>query len=261
MVQQVHRALEGAEDLLADLLDISKLDQQAMVPDWVMTDFAALVEGLGEEFEAIASNAGLDFRIRKIPAMVKTDQRMLTRVLRNLLSNAFRYTPKGRILLALRSRPNALRIEVWDTGVGIEESKLEEIFTEFHQLLPHGTGGRQGAGLGLAIVDRMVRVLECQMDVVSRPGRGSRFALTLPMEKMCEPQLSKPSINTAQIFAKGFAGAKILVIDNDLSVLESMKLLLERWGCSVITAPGGEAAIAYLEQTDEHPVAILAERA
>ncbi|WP_227715382.1 sensor histidine kinase [Marinobacter sp. 1-3A] len=82
MVQQVHRALEGAEDLLADLLDISKLDQQAMVPDWVMTDVAALVEGLGEEFEAIAANAGLDFRIRKIPAMVKTDQRMLTRVLR-----------------------------------------------------------------------------------------------------------------------------------------------------------------------------------
>ncbi|WP_417521097.1 NahK/ErcS family hybrid sensor histidine kinase/response regulator [Marinobacter sp.] len=259
MVQQVHRALEGAEDLLADLLDISKLDQQAMVPDWVITDVAALVEGLGEEFEAIAANAGLDFRIRTIPAMVKTDQRMLTRVLRNLLSNAFRYTPKGRILLALRSRPNALRIEVWDTGVGIEESKLEEIFTEFHQLLPQGTGGRQGAGLGLAIVDRMVRVLECKMDVVSRPERGSRFALTLPMEGNREPQVSKPTINTAQIFAKGFAGAKILVIDNDLSVLESMKLLLERWGCSVVTAPSSDAAIAYLKTTNENPVAILAD--
>ncbi|WP_100640863.1 NahK/ErcS family hybrid sensor histidine kinase/response regulator [Marinobacter salexigens] len=259
MVQQVHRALEGAEDLLADLLDISKLDQQAMVPDWVMTDVAALVKGLGEEFEAIAANAQLDFRIRTIPAMVKTDQRMLTRVIRNLLANAFRYTPKGRVLLALRSRPNALRIEVWDTGVGIEESKLDEIFTEFHQLLPQGTGGRQGAGLGLAIVDRMVRVLGCQMDVVSRPGRGSRFALTLPMENSRELQETKPSINTAQIFSKGFAGAKILVIDNDHSVLESMKLLLERWDCVVVTAPSCEAAITYLEQTDGHPEAILAD--
>ncbi|MGO2134395.1 MAG: NahK/ErcS family hybrid sensor histidine kinase/response regulator [Marinobacter sp.] len=259
MVQQVHRALEGAEDLLADLLDISKLDQQAMVPDLVMTDAAVLIKGLGEEFEAIAANAQLDFRIRTIPAMIKIDQRMLTRIIRNLLSNAFRYTPNGRVLLAMRARRNALRIEVWDTGVGIEGSKLDEIFTEFHQLLPQGTGGRQGAGLGLAIVERMVRVLECKMDVVSRPGRGSRFALVLPMDVSDEQHTMKPSVGTAQTFAQGFVGAKILVIDNDFSVLESMKLLLERWDCSVVTAPGEEAARAYLEQADELPVAILAD--
>lgn len=259
MVQQVHRALEGAEDLLADLLDISKLDQQAMVPDLVMTDAAVLIKGLGEEFEAIAANAQLDFRIRTIPAMIKIDQRMLTRIIRNLLSNAFRYTPNGRVLLAMRARRNALRIEVWDTGVGIEGSKLDEIFTEFHQLLPQGTGGRQGAGLGLAIVERMVRVLECKMDVVSRPGRGSRFALVLPMDVSDEQHTMKPRVGTAQTFAQGFVGAKILVIDNDFSVLESMKLLLERWDCSVVTAPGEEAARAYLEQADELPVAILAD--
>lgn len=259
MVHQVHRALEGAEDLLADLLDISKLDQQAMVPDLVMTDVAALVQGLGEEFSAIATNARLDFRTRTIPATIKIDQRMVTRIIRNLLSNAFRYTPNGRVLLAMRARSNTLRVEVWDTGVGIEENKLEEIFTEFHQLLPQGTGGRQGAGLGLAIVERMVRVMECKMDVVSRPGRGSRFALVLPMEVSDEKRLVKPRVDTAQIFAQGFAGARILVIDNDFSVLESMKLLLERWDCSVMTAPSEEAAIACLERSSELPAAILAD--
>ena len=110
MVHQVHRALEGAEDLLADLLDISKLDQQAMKPDLVYTDVAALARSLGEEFEAVASNAGLGFRVRTIPAMVRTDQRMLTRILRNLLSNAFRYTRKGGVVMALRSRGDRLRI-------------------------------------------------------------------------------------------------------------------------------------------------------
>ncbi|MGO1461806.1 MAG: NahK/ErcS family hybrid sensor histidine kinase/response regulator [Marinobacter sp.] len=259
MVQQVHRALEGAEDLLADLLDISKLDQKAMVPDWTITDAAALVRGLGEEFKAIAGNARLDFRIRTIPAMIKTDQRMLVRIIRNLLSNAFRYTSEGRILLALRARRNALRIEVWDTGVGIETSKLDEIFTEFHQLLPQGTGGRQGAGLGLAIVERMVRVLGCKMDVVSRPGRGSRFALLLPMDISNEQYTLKPSVDVVQSFAHGFAGANIMVIDNELSVLESMQSLLERWDCLVVPASSEEAALAYLEQAEELPMAILAD--
>src|SRR5690554_1995312 len=112
MVEQVHRALEGAEDLLADLLDISKLDQQAMKPDLVYTDMDALVRGLGAEFEAVAENAGLDFRVRSLPAMVQTDQRMLTRIIRNLLSNAFRYTRTGGVLLALRRRADTLKVEV-----------------------------------------------------------------------------------------------------------------------------------------------------
>ncbi|RBW48924.1 NahK/ErcS family hybrid sensor histidine kinase/response regulator [Marinobacter sp. F3R11] len=259
MVQQVHRALEGAEDLLADLLDISKLDQKAMQPDLVMTDVAALAKGLGEEFDAVAANAGLNFRVRTVPAMVRTDQRMLSRILRNLLSNAFRYTSHGRILLALRARKNALRIEVWDTGPGIEKSKLREIFTEFHQLIPQGPGGRQGAGLGLAIVERMVRVLECQIDVVSRPGRGSRFTVILPMEMTGKQNAAQSVADVTQTFAQGFSGASILVVDNDLAVLESMKLLLERWDCSVATASSETAALAYLESADRPPAAILAD--
>jgi len=136
MVHQVHRALEGAEDLLADLLDISKLDQQAMKPDLVYTDVAALARSLGEEFEAVATNAGLGFRVRTIPAMVRTDQRMLTRILRNLLSNAFRYTRKGGVVMALRSRGDRLRIEVWTPALALRKTSSGTFSPSFTSCCP-----------------------------------------------------------------------------------------------------------------------------
>ncbi len=258
MVHQVHRALEGAEDLLADLLDISKLDQQAMKPDLVYTDVAALARALGEEFEAVAANAGLGFRVRTVPAVVRTDQRMLTRIVRNLLSNAFRYTRKGGVVLALRQRRDQLRIEVWDTGVGIEAAKLRDIFTEFHQLLPQGTGGRQGVGLGLAIVERMVRVLGYSIDVASRPGRGSRFVLTLPLDQAGSSPVPAPGA-TLPGHAEGFEGLPVLVIDNEPAVLESMQVLLERWGCDVVTAGSKAEALAKMASGARVPAVILAD--
>ncbi|MBW0147545.1 PAS domain-containing hybrid sensor histidine kinase/response regulator [Marinobacter arenosus] len=260
MVHQVHRALEGAEDLLADLLDISKLDQQAMQPDLVITDLEALLKGLGEEFDAVATNAGLDFRVHARAALVRTDQRMLTRIVRNLLSNAFRYTRSGGVLLGLRRRGEQFRIEIWDTGVGIEAGKLRDIFTEFHQLLPQGTGGRQGVGLGLAIVERMVRVLGYDIDVASRPGQGSRFMVSLPVEHVLQRQ-SVAQPQSLQAFDGGFNGARILVIDNEPAVLESMQLLLEQWNCAVLAAPSEAGALALLERlgTDAAPAVILAD--
>ncbi|AHI28086.1 sensor histidine kinase [Marinobacter similis] len=241
-VHQIHRALEGAEELLSDLLDISKLDQQAMRPDLVPTDLQALLEGLGEEFEAVAANASLEFRSRLIPLTVSTDPRMLTRIVRNLLSNAFRYTRTGGVVLSVRRYQGSLQIQICDTGVGIEESKLQEIFTEFHQLLPKGSGGRQGVGLGLAIVDRMVRILGYQISVSSRPGRGSRFVVTLPAES--ETQSVQDSPRSNHVFAfDSLADACVLVIDNDSAVLESMALLLSGWGCRVVAATSAEDAI------------------
>ncbi|WP_372981296.1 ATP-binding protein [Marinobacter sediminum] len=244
-VHQIHRALEGAEELLSDLLDISKLDQQAMRPDLVPTDLQALLEGLGEEFEAVAANASLEFRSRLIPLTVSTDPRMLTRIVRNLLSNAFRYTWTGGVVLSVRRYQGSFQIQICDTGVGIEESKLQEIFTEFHQLLPKGSGGRQGVGLGLAIVDRMVRILGYQISVSSRPGRGSRFVVTLPAESEIQSVQDSPRSNHVIAF-DSLADACVLVIDNDSVVLESMALLLSGWGCRVVAATSAEDAIELL---------------
>lgn len=256
MVHQVHRALEGAEELLADLLDISKLDQQTMQPDLVPVNLEDLLRGLGEEFEAVAANTGLEFRLRLRPAVIRTDARMLTRIVRNLLSNAFRYTRTGGVVLAVRKKRGQLRIDVWDTGVGIEQSKLREIFTEFHQLLPQGTGGRQGVGLGLAIVERMCRILGYQVDVASRPERGSRFTVTLPDGEEVTPATITPRPLAA--ISEGFGNARVLIIDNEPAVLESMGLLLERWGCEVLAAGSEAEALAMLDD-DYEPDVILAD--
>ena len=248
VVQRVQRSLESAEDLLADLLDISKLDQKAMQPDLVSADVGSLMRGLAEEFEPLAENAGLNFRLRTCSGAVQTDPRMLTRILRNLLSNAFRYTREGGVLFAARERPEGLEIGVWDSGIGIEPEKLEEIFTEFHQILPKGTGGRQGVGLGLAIVDRMAKVLDYEIRVTSRYGKGSRFAVLLPVAVSRESAL--PLVEPPMPAPASFDGLHVLVIDNETLVQESMRALLERWGCQVVTAGSAEEAMATCDDTD-----------
>ncbi|QBM19123.1 sensor histidine kinase RcsC [Marinobacter sp. JH2] len=258
MVRQAHRALEGAEELLADLLDISKLDQQAMKPDFIHLDINELVRDLGEEFSAVAANEELDFRIRSTSAFVHTDPRMLARIVRNLLSNAFRYTRQGGVLLAVRMRDEEVQLQVWDTGVGIAPEKLREIFAEFHQVLPHGAGGRQGAGLGLAIVERMVGVLGCRIDVASKLGQGSRFTLTLSRASAPRYEKRQPPV-VPPVLREGFEGALILVIDNEPAVLESMQMLLERWGCEVMPVLGREKALAELARTGKRPTAVLAD--
>ncbi|SFM62972.1 hybrid sensor histidine kinase/response regulator [Marinobacter zhejiangensis] len=259
LVERIHRALEGAEDLLADLLDISKLDQQAMQPDLVYTDLEDLVKSLAEEFEPVARNAGLVFRARPRPAIARTDPRMMIRILRNLLSNAFRYTSEGRVLLAMRQRGNLVDIEVWDTGVGIAQDKLDDIFTEFHQLLPKGGGGRKGVGLGLAIVERMVRVLGCSISVASEPGKGSRFRLTVPVEHESSARSLQKQSSGVPVMVDALSGALVLVIDNEPDILLSMGALLERWGCQVLVAASAEEAIDQCSESEEVPDAILAD--
>ncbi|MDX1633281.1 MAG: NahK/ErcS family hybrid sensor histidine kinase/response regulator [Marinobacter sp.] len=258
LIDRVHRALEGAEDLLADLLDISKLDQQAMQPDLSYVDVESLVAGLAEEFEPVARNAALMFRSRLTPATVRTDPRMLTRILRNLLSNAFRYTRSGGVLLAMRVRSQQLRLEVWDTGIGIAEDKLEEIFTEFRQLLAPEAGGRTGVGLGLAIVERMARMLGCRVEVVSRPGSGSRFAITLPLANAAPVSRPGAGLPAAGLAQGSLEGCRVLVIDNDEDITASMEALLSRWGCIVTTARDEAGALVICRQQGA-PQAILAD--
>lgn len=242
LVHRVQRSLESAEDLLADLLDISKLDQKAMQPDYVLTDIGELMRGLAQEFEPLAENADLNFRLRAGAVSVCTDPRMLTRILRNLLSNAFRYTTEGGILFAARKRGPNLEIGVWDTGVGIEQEKLEDIFREFHQILPKG-GSRQGVGLGLAIVDRMARVLGCDIRVESSYGKGSCFSVLLPVSTVLETPSGQRKTEVPVPATLSFDRLRVLVIDNEEPVRESMRAVLERWGCRVVTSGSAAAAI------------------
>ncbi|QZI68528.1 response regulator [Pseudomonas protegens] len=245
LVERTHQALEGAEDLLTDLLDISKLDQAAVKPDLAVYRLDEMLAPLVSEFQSVAEAAGLELRVRFGDFALFTDLRLMTRILRNFLSNACRYTERGSILLAARRRGDQLRLEVWDTGRGIAADRLESIFLEFNQLDVGRAADRKGVGLGLAIVERIAKILGYRVQVQSRPGRGSRFSIEVPLAARVPLPISlqAPQPGTGN----PLPGRRLLVLDNELSILESMAALLGQWGCEVLTATDQAAALAVLQ--------------
>lgn len=255
LVERTHQALEGAEDLLTDLLDISKLDQAAVKPDLAVYRLDEMLAPLVSEFQSVAEAAGLELRVRFGDFALFTDLRLMTRILRNFLSNACRYTERGSILLAARRRSDQLRLEVWDTGRGIAADRLESIFLEFNQLDVGRAADRKGVGLGLAIVERIAKILGYRVQVESRPGRGSRFSIQVPLAARVPLPISlqAPQPGTGN----PLPGRRLLVLDNELSILESMAALLGQWGCEVLTATDQAAALAVLQ--GQAPELILAD--
>jgi PAS domain S-box-containing protein len=250
-IQDCQIALEG---LLNGLLDISKLEAGLVVPQMGEFSADALMDRLGAEFEPLCAAAGLSFKHLPCKAVVHSDPSLLERILRNLLNNAIRYTPKGRIVFGCRRRGNRLRIEVWDTGIGIPQGELRNIFREFHQVGNPQRDRHQGLGLGLAIVRRLADLLNHEFGVRSEEGRGSVFSVQVPMTSS-RPQLSsnprKPSGPTA--------AATILVIEDDADVLEGLCLILSSWGHSVIGATSGEAAVQQMLMSSRTPDLVIAD--
>lgn len=245
LVERTHQALEGAEDLLTDLLDISRLDQAAVKPDVALYRLDELFAPLVSEFRTVADAAGLKLRARIGDYAISTDLRLMTRILRNLLSNACRYTEEGRILLGARRRGRHLRLEVWDTGRGIAQDRLQAIFLEFNQLDVGRAADRKGVGLGLAIVERIAKILGYQVEVRSWPGRGSVFSIEVPLGQALplpvHPATPQPGTGNP------LPGRRLLVVDNELSILESMGALLGQWGCEVVTATDQAGAVLALQ--------------
>ncbi|WP_137889107.1 NahK/ErcS family hybrid sensor histidine kinase/response regulator [Pseudomonas sp. 2FE] len=256
LVERAHQALEGAEDLLTDLLDISKLDQAAIKPDVDVYRLDELLAPLASEFQPVAAAAGLNLRVR-IPAYsVNTDFRLLTRILRNFLSNACRYTPRGGILLGVRRRGDVLALEVWDTGRGIAADQLQSIFLEFNQLDVGRAADRKGVGLGLAIVERIAAMLGYAVRVRSQPGRGSVFSIDVPLSRQA-PVASSAAVVLQAGAGNPLPGRRLLVLDNELSILHSMAALLGQWGCEVLTATDQAVALTALQ--GQAPELILAD--
>lgn len=256
LVERAHQALEGAEDLLTDLLDISKLDQQAIKPDIEVYRLDEVLLPLVSEFQSVAEAQGLGFDFY-IPAYaLRSDFRLLTRILRNFLSNACRYTARGRVLLGARRRGENLRIEVWDTGQGIAADQMQSIFLEFNQLGVQRAAERAGVGLGLAIVDRIASMLGYSVQVRSQIGRGSVFSIDVPLaENPTQRAAEAPAVMAGP--GDPLPGRRLLVVDNEESILHSMAALLGQWGCDVLTAVDQDAAMAVLEGSP--PEVILAD--
>ena len=255
LVDRVHLALDGAEHLLTDLLEISRLDQNAVQPELQSFPVSRLVEGLQAEFEPVAEVAGLGFRVFTRDLWVASDLRLLTRILRNLLSNAFRYTERGGVLLGFRKRGGCLLIQVWDTGSGIPADKQEAIFQEFCRL-QQGQYQKTGVGLGLAIVERIARMLEHPVSLSSVPQAGSCFSVSVPLAAHA-PQSLLAAAPRRTLVADSLEGRQILVLDNDPDILMSMQALLEGWGCQVVLAETLDVATLYCER--QTPGLVLAD--
>jgi Na+/proline symporter/signal transduction histidine kinase len=232
LVRQLDSALRSAEDLISDLLDISRLESGHMQAARKAFPLASLLEPLGGEFKVLAQQQGMDFHLRSSNAWVDSDSKMLRRVLQNFLTNAFRYA-QGRVLLGVRRDGECLRLEVWDQGPGIAHDKLRVIFEEFKRLDSHQTRADKGLGLGLAIADRLCKVLGHPLQVRSWPGKGSVFSVSVPLVRQPQPTPLQPLSEEPLALP---SGCQVLCIDNEDSILSGMHSLLSRWGCQVWTA-------------------------
>ena len=253
LVRHLDSSLRSAEDLITDLLDISRLEGGRVSADVAAFPLSNLYDTLGVEFRVLAQEHGIDFHVRGSKLRVESDIKLLRRVLQNFLTNAFRYA-KGHVLLGVRREAGHLRLEVWDHGPGIAPDKLQVIFEEFKRLDSHQTRAEKGLGLGLAIADRLCKVLGHRLQVRSWPGKGSVFSVSVPLARQPAPApLNGHKVETPE----QLNGAQVLCVDNEDSILTGMNSLLTRWGCRVLTARSREECQALLEGDARPQLALI----
>lgn len=245
-------ALSTAESLLRALLDISKLDSGVMKPEISRFPIQQMFDALYNEFSVVARQKGLNLRIHKSECGTRSDRNLLRSILQNFLANAIRYTDEGSILvLCRRAGPDALRIEVRDSGRGIPENKLEAIFHEFQQL----DRSAEGVGLGLAISERMAELLGHQLRVRSRLGEGSTFSVTVPRVKVQE--IPVKAVGTRSFKTRWLEGVRILCVDDDRDILNATRTVLERWGADVCSLGTVQEFRREVEAGSEYEIVLM----
>jgi Na+/proline symporter/CheY-like chemotaxis protein len=254
LVANVDASLEAVEEILGALLDISRLDSRATKPELSTFRIDELMRQLEVEFAPLAREKGLRLAFVTSSRAVRSDRRLLRRLLQNLVSNAIKYTSYGRVLVGCRVRDGRLRVDVYDTGLGIPQSKRRAIFREFHRL-DQGAKVARGVGLGLSIVERIGRVLDHPIEVRSKLGRGSHFAVTVPLA----PALPRGVPARAQKRPDGsrIAGMRVLCVDNEPKILDGMETLLGGWGCGVMKAHDLKSALAAMSEAKSTPDGLL----
>ena len=246
LAERIDASLRAAEELLDGLLDVSRLDAGGMHAQISDFDAGALLREVAAQYAPIAAGRGLDLRVRAGCWPVRSDRRLLRRVLQNFIANALRYTRKGRIVLGARRRGALLELQVWDSGPGIPEHHMRQIFEEFHRYQQPFDWGEQGLGLGLSICQRISRLLGHDLDAHSTVGRGSMFSICVPRAASATDTSHEPEATTRTPGA--LAGLRVLCVDNDQEILDGMRALLGRWQVEVITAATVDEALVKIVQ-------------
>jgi len=225
-------ALDGVEEILRAVLDISRLDNASLDAELRPVPVQQLLDRIGVEFSEQARSKGLELTIVPCSLTVQSDPQLLARLLQNIVSNAVKYTPRGRVLVGCRRKRGRVAIEVLDTGIGIAPEEQELAFKEFRRL-DAGARVASGLGLGLSIVERIASVLQTSVRLDSVPGRGTRVSVLLPV---ATGAAHAPRAVHAEPTAHPAAGMTVLCLDNDEKILAGMAALLSGWGCNPVTA-------------------------
>ncbi|NHB56838.1 hybrid sensor histidine kinase/response regulator [Acinetobacter shaoyimingii] len=245
-LQQLDRALHGAESMLSALLDIARLEGGTIQPKRQSYPLHDLLSDLELQFKSIAAQRGIQFKVHDVKFWLDTDPQWIRRIIQNFVSNALRYTAKGRILVGVlrsASRPNYIRIGVWDTGPGIAEEQRMKLFQEFERCGHTSPWGEQGLGLGLAIVQRMTSLLDYPVHVYSELGHGSCFMIEVPIVEA--PKVVAAPVQAVPLKTKAY---KVLCLDNDETILEGMTTLLSKWGYQVFKATEPDQALEIVQR-------------
>lgn len=251
------QTLAAMSGMLNALLDINQIEAGVVEARPVIFPIADLLDLLRDEFSYLAQARNLSLHILPSAALVHSDATLLMQMIRNLLGNAIKYTKHGKILLGCRRRGETLRIEVWDTGIGIAADQLHAIFEEFHQIDNAARERSLGLGLGLSIVQRLGRLLGHEVDVRSQPGKGSVFTITLPCPAADPPGPVVGPIEPETAPDGDRRTWKVVVVDDDPDVVELLEQLLKREGHIVKTASDAASAITLIAGSAIKPELLL----
>ena len=261
LASNIEESLNVVESLLSDLVEISRLDSKSLKTEQSQFAIDDLLSTLVNEFNALSIQQGIDFKYQVSSCFVQSDQRLLRRIIQNFLSNAFHYSPSGKtkeqadhqgkttafipkVLLGVRRLKQSILIQVWDNGPGIPLDKQQAIFTEFERL--ELTREIPGLGLGLAICDRIAKLLNVTISLHSEIGKGTCFSVEIPRVLQQRKPLRAPEITSEDEINSDSINVTVLVIDNDDLMLKAISSLLSGWGCQVITAKDQSSAIQQL---------------
>jgi PAS domain S-box-containing protein len=246
LASRIDGSMRAAEELLKDLLDIAQLDIGVMRPDITTFSIAELLDDLRRQYAPLALSRRLRLKVVNCRETVRSDRVLLRRILQNYLSNGLRYCERGGVLIGCRRHGAELEICVYDTGPGIASHEREHLYVEFTRLEQGSPWGEKGLGLGLSICDRLARLLSHELTLSSQPGHGSVFGVRVPRVAQAR-RSERHRTPVAPPDPAGLREFKVLVVDNDRTILDAMQALLEQWGIRVYKAHGSREALQLIE--------------
>jgi signal transduction histidine kinase len=263
-IAHIQECVEALDHLFSELLDLSRLETGAMPAVLRDVPLDSVFEEVSVNFRMVAEQHDLRLVVRTTGLWVRCDRTMVARILNNLVSNALRYTRCGGVLVGARRRlDGTVRVDVWDTGLGIAPEHLKHIFDEFYRVESGPEAGRpestrRGLGLGLSTVQRLAGLLGTQATVRSQPGRGTLFSITLP--EVQPGMIEAPAPPTAGGGTpRDVVGMRVLVIDDEPSILAGISFLLGSWGCEVMTAEDAQQAMEAVHQWMQPPDIVISD--